>query len=205
MLLYTVKNKSFGVAAILASWVLSCSLAIGQNVPKAIPASGQPVHSTEVNATARQAIGEDRSIRGLEDRLVSLQNSIDRLSMKGDERNYWTMRDIPSLIAATVAVLSVLISYLVMQQNKNMTIRQLRKRADEERAKTLQEKLDKFYGPLIQLRETSKLLYRVFTSRQKDPEKFRTLTALLAGEEFVGNDKILLDQINQQPPAEPVV
>jgi hypothetical protein len=52
-----------------------------------------------------------------------------------------------------------------------------------------------FYGPFRQLLGTSERLYTEFRARQPEPDKFRTLLALLSGKKFTGNDKVLLEQI----------
>jgi len=63
------------------------------------------------------------------------------------------------------------------------------------RIKDIQEKLNSFYGPFRQLLGTSERLYNEFRAHQPDPDSFRTLTALLRGKQFTGNDEILLRQI----------
>lgn len=74
-----------------------------------------------------------------------------------------------------------------------LNCRTLESKTKEEQRDEINKKLNEFYGPLTQLRGKSKLLYDLF---RKDKEQgFRTLSALLNGVKFEGNDKILLEQI----------
>ncbi|WP_159798932.1 hypothetical protein [Flavobacterium sp. MK4S-17] len=69
------------------------------------------------------------------------------------------------------------------------------KKEDEERAE-IRKKLDELYGPLLQLRKKSNLLYEKFTEKYRvNDANFSTLIYLLNGHVFSGNDKILLDEI----------
>jgi hypothetical protein len=55
----------------------------------------------------------------------------------------------------------------------------------------INKKLNEFYGPIQQLRKTSKDLHDLF----KNGETFRTLTELLKGTEYTNNDGALLTEI----------
>lgn len=69
----------------------------------------------------------------------------------------------------------------------------LQDKQNEEERREIRHQLDVFYGPLRQLIDISRELHDLFVSnREKD---FRTLTALVEGESFTGNDKALLDAI----------
>ncbi len=110
------------------------------------------------------------------------------IRMKSDESAFpW--KDL-ALTGATVAV--AVISLMLTHSSNKRTLLQ---KAYEDEIKDIQEKLNSFYGPFRQLLGTSENLYNEFRARQPDPENFRTLTALLTGKQFTGNDKILLEQI----------
>jgi hypothetical protein len=96
---------------------------------------------------------------------------------------------ISSTGAVTVGITAIVFSFF--QFEKSLEAEKMR----EER-KEIHTKLDEFYGPLLQLRMESKKLYQKFSSkfRAKDPN-FATLTYLLNGYKFIGNDTILLREI----------
>lgn len=71
--------------------------------------------------------------------------------------------------------------------------RLLAQKNHEDERKEIYKKLNSFYGPMKQLLGVSFELYERLTSSR--PKGFRTLVALLNGEKFQGNDKILLEQI----------
>lgn len=131
----------------------------------------------------------------LRDKFDRLQESVAKLAKKSDDSSAWTAKDVASIISALTAIIAVAFSYRSVSVSREMSLTQIRQNVKNERAKMLQTKLDGFYGALVQLRNTSNLLYDVFRSRQPDPNSFRTLTALLSGVQFEGNDKVLLDEI----------
>lgn len=71
--------------------------------------------------------------------------------------------------------------------------RSLTQKQHEDERKEIYKKLNSFYGPLRQLRGISSELYSRFTANRSGD--FRTLIALLEGQTFAGNDKILIEQI----------
>ncbi|MGU8343219.1 hypothetical protein ACV3KS_06195 [Clostridium perfringens] len=85
-----------------------------------------------------------------------------------------------------VGVVSIGVSLII-----NSRILKSKLRDDE--LKEINSKLNEFYGPFIQLKEKSKILYGLFTKGKED--EFRTLVALLKGEKFSGNDEKLLNEI----------
>ena len=71
----------------------------------------------------------------------------------------------------------------------------LQKSIEDER-KEIYKKLNEFYGPLLQHREKSSLLYERFReSYYPKDESFRTLDYLLKGHEFTDTEISLLDEI----------
>ncbi len=74
-----------------------------------------------------------------------------------------------------------------------LNIKTLRKSQIEDERKEIYSKLNEFYGPFQQLNQKNFMLYGLF--RVGKDENFRTLTALLEGKKFEGNDKQLLEQI----------
>jgi hypothetical protein len=131
----------------------------------------------------------------LRDKIDQLQGAVDKLAKKFGESSAWTTKDIAGLLSGLAAIGALFLSYRAVSISRSTTLTQLRHNVKTERAKALQAKLDTFYGPLVQLRNTSNLLYDAFRARQPDPENFRTLTAILSGASFEGNDKVLLDEI----------
>lgn len=95
----------------------------------------------------------------------------------------------PTVVSFLALLVSALSALLVSDINRRTLIQ---KQQDDER-KEIYKKLNSFYGPFRQLIGKSFELYGLFT-RVREPG-FRTLTALLAGERFEGNDKTLLEQI----------
>jgi hypothetical protein len=90
-------------------------------------------------------------------------------------------------IAPTIVALAALL--LGYYYNKRL----LTQKNHEDERKEIYKKLNSFYGPMKQLLGVSFELYGRLTSSR--PKEFRTLVALLKGEKFEGNDKILLEQI----------
>jgi len=71
--------------------------------------------------------------------------------------------------------------------------RLLKSKSKEEERNEINKKLSEFYGPFTQLRKKSVILYRLFTKGKE--EHYKTLSAILNGKEFIGNDKALLEEI----------
>lgn len=96
---------------------------------------------------------------------------------------------ISSFSAVIVGIVAIYYSY-------RQFTRTLEEKKEEERRKDIYTKLNEFYGPLLQLRKKSNLLYEKFKANfiLQDPN-FSTLTYLLQGNTMTGNDKVLLDEI----------
>ena len=101
--------------------------------------------------------------------------------------DFWTfIKDIgPILIGLTSILASILIVRMTMKSAK-----------DEAKRKQIYKKLSEFYGPFLDLRKKSHLLYERFQKdyRNENPN-FSTLKYLLDGSTFTGNDKELLSEI----------
>jgi hypothetical protein len=119
-----------------------------------------------------------------------MQSATDEITvrLKGEEQS-WPWRE----FVLTGATLAVAVISLILTHRSNR--RTLLQKAYEDEIKNIQERLNSFYGPFRQLLGTSERLYAEFRSHQQDPETFRTLVALLKGKQFVGNDKMLIEQI----------
>jgi hypothetical protein len=128
-------------------------------------------------------------------KLDGVQSSLDDLSKRIEESKGWTLKDLLTSIGGFGALVAALVAVVSLFVTRSLTMRTLSQKANEEKAKNIQDKLDQFYGPLVQLRNKSTLLYNAFKARQPDPKNFRTLTAVLSGKRFEGNDKVLLDEI----------
>ncbi|MDP2089500.1 MAG: hypothetical protein Q8J84_08885 [Flavobacteriaceae bacterium] len=99
-----------------------------------------------------------------------------------------------------VSLLAILATFFVTRQTLKsqsaQNIKALNAQKDLEARQIIQKKLDEFYGPLIQQRMKSTKLYEKFSKkyREKD-DSFSTLLYLINNRVFVGNDKVLLEQI----------
>jgi hypothetical protein len=190
------QTRVLPIAATTLALLLAPSLrASAQAVTKPTSGDAPPGVNQQTTAGKPNPIAKVPPSAGLEERLDSIQSVINKLSSKIEANSAWTPKDIAYLITAIVALGGLWLSHRTIRQTRALTIQQMQRNADEAVAKSLEEKLEKFYGPLIQLRNTSRLLYKIFTARQKDSENFSTLISLLAGTEFKGNDGILLDEI----------
>jgi len=91
--------------------------------------------------------------------------------------------------AIAIGIAAVIFSYFQF-------IRSLEAEKRKEKRNEIYKKLNEFYGPLLQLRMKSNRIYEKFSRkfRAADPD-FATLTYLLNGHKFEGNDKILLEEI----------
>jgi hypothetical protein len=90
----------------------------------------------------------------------------------------------------TVGLVVGLVSVLVGLYINNKTLNDKRR---EDQKRDIYKKLNEFYSPFEQLRKKSLRLYTLFVENKEGD--FRTLTALLRGDEFSGNDKMILDEI----------
>ncbi|MGH6689351.1 MAG: hypothetical protein ACREF4_01535 [Gammaproteobacteria bacterium] len=98
----------------------------------------------------------------------------------------WTAKEVIPAVAGGLGFVAAIVSIVVtlkinsrgMAQRDSEFQKSITQRRNELELTLLQEKLDKFYGPYLQLSETNALLAREFISRQPD-RAFRTLPALL--------------------------
>lgn len=96
---------------------------------------------------------------------------------------------IVSYLPLIAGILTLAITLVVNNKNINS-----QKEADER--KEIYKKLNEFYGPLLQLRLKSNLLYKKFSEKfNSDGNHFRTLTYLLEGNKFDGNEEEILKEI----------
>lgn len=95
----------------------------------------------------------------------------------------------PTVVAfggVLVAAVSLLLSH---RSNRRF----LKEKQIEEERREIYQKLNSFYGPVLELLKQSRDLYEMFTIDRD--EDFSTLIALLDGETFDNNDDVLLRQI----------
>lgn len=90
---------------------------------------------------------------------------------------------------AVIGVLAIIFAYLQYRHGQSIAKR-------KEKRQDIHKKLNEFYGPFLQLRKKSDILYNRFQKkhRAKDPN-FSTLRSLMRGEVFEGNDNVLLSEI----------
>ncbi len=99
----------------------------------------------------------------------------------------WSAKEVIPAVAGGLGFVAAIVSIVVtlvinsraMAQRDSEFQKSITQRSNECELTLLQERLDKFYGPYLQLSETNALLAREFISRQPDQASFRTLPALL--------------------------
>lgn len=100
----------------------------------------------------------------------------------------WT-NFVASAGAVLIGILAIVFSYFQL-------LKTLRSKKIEDERNEIYKKMNEFYGPLIQLRKKSYLLYQLFANKNKTADnEFKTLSFLLDNNTFDTNDKILLEQI----------
>ena len=100
--------------------------------------------------------------------------------------------EILSDIGPTLVGLAALVfSFLQVRKTFRSSVRQM---AIQDERKEIYKKLNGFYGPLLQLRKKSEMLYRIFNQRFNG-QHFRTLNYLLEKFEFTENERALLHEI----------
>lgn len=101
--------------------------------------------------------------------------------------------NITDWLPSIVAIIAIVFSYLQFRRSVNSTIKA---KAIEDERKEIYAKLNEFYGPLMQLRRQSELLYRKFSGKYKltDPN-FRTVNYLLDGHKFTDTESEILNEI----------
>ena len=88
-----------------------------------------------------------------------------------------------------IGLLAILISWLQIKSSE-------RQRKEEHLREDINRKLNDFYGPYIQLRKKSQILYLKFKKRYiENDSDFSTLKYLLKGHQFEANEKALLEEI----------
>lgn len=101
--------------------------------------------------------------------------------------------DWPTIISSAGAIIVGVLALWFSHKQTEITLEA--KKQDEERAQ-IRKKLDELYGPLLQLRMKSNLLYQKFSeSFRASDQNFSTLIYLLNGHVFTGNDAVLLNAI----------
>ncbi len=102
----------------------------------------------------------------------------------------------PTIISAIALFVTYKLTKKTLGAQDDQTKKTLDAQKDIEARILIRRKLDEFYGPFLQIRRKSTLLYKIFSARHRvtDPN-FSTLTFLLSGKKFGGNDNILLKQI----------
>jgi hypothetical protein len=102
----------------------------------------------------------------------------------------------PTIISGIALIASFILTRKTLDAQKDVTQKTLDAQKDVEARLLISKKLDEFYGPLLQLRKKSNLLYKKFSEKHRAADRnFATLTYLLDGKTFQGNDKFLLEEI----------
>ncbi len=101
-----------------------------------------------------------------------------------------------TILSSVASIGAVLTGILAIIFSGRQTKRNLNEIGLKEKRETIQKKLNEFYGPLLQLRMKSHMIYEKFKKKYKSADPtFATLTYLLSGKSFTGNDDILLQEI----------
>jgi len=98
--------------------------------------------------------------------------------------------------------LGIITGLIIAQRQNALNIRQLEISKSKEEREEILKKLNTFYGPFKELRTQSKILYRKFAPSHREEYKnrgfrFRTLSYLIEGNTFSGQDAEILNQILQ--------
>lgn len=102
----------------------------------------------------------------------------------------------PTIISGIALIATFIVTKKTLDTQKEITGKTLDAQKDVEARLLIGKKLDEFYGPLLQLRKKSDLLYKKFSEKYHTADNnFSTLTYLLDGKTFSGNDKFLLEEI----------
>jgi hypothetical protein len=131
------------------------------------------------------------------DKLDILTEKVDSLAK--DEKADGLIRNGVPLMSLVVSIGALILTYKLTkgawEEARRNAERTLQHQVKETEAKAIREKLDVFFGPLIQLRSTSNILYDALRGAQPNPENFRTLKAVLEGFQFDANSKMLVEEI----------
>lgn len=102
----------------------------------------------------------------------------------------------PVIISAIALIVSYILTKRTLAAQEKQTKMTFDAQKDTEARQEIYKKLNEFYGPLLQLRKKSNLLYEKFSNSHRAADSnFATLTYLLEGKTFSGNDKTLLEEI----------
>jgi hypothetical protein len=90
-----------------------------------------------------------------------------------------------------VSIFALFISYRANKQIVELNKKELKEKVNSFEREEIYKRLNDFYGPLLMYRRTSKTLHDIF----KNKREFRTLTELLDGVEYHGNERELILEI----------
>lgn len=72
----------------------------------------------------------------------------------------------------------------------------IKQKNNEDEKKEIYKKLNDFFGPFQAIRKKNKLIYDIFVSKYRENNpNFRTLHYFLDGNELVGNERLLFEEI----------
>ena len=102
----------------------------------------------------------------------------------------------PVIISAIALIFSYFLTKRTLKTQLKQTKMTFDAQKDTEARREIYKKLNDFYGPLLQIRQESNKLYEKFSEKYRNKDtNFATLTYLLNGFKFEGNDEILLKEI----------
>jgi hypothetical protein len=110
----------------------------------------------------------------------------------------WTSKDVAALLSGIAGFLGAGVAALAIWSNGRTTRATTIQKANEAELAALDAKLDKFYGPYLQLSSTNRLIATELKSRQPEPEKMRILLILLDPDwrsKLSKGDAALVDEI----------
>lgn len=101
------------------------------------------------------------------------------------------------LVALSATIFGFWYNRKLLKTNLTHNENSLNQKNREDEKKEIYKKLNEFYGPFLEMRLKSNHLYERFAKikKKESGKDFRTLIFLLEGNEFIGNDKVLLEEI----------
>jgi hypothetical protein len=100
-----------------------------------------------------------------------------------------------NIVGNVAAMILSIVAIIFAYRNTKLTLDSKKR---EEKRSEIYKKLNDFYQPFYQLRRKSEILYEAFSEKFKNTssvDNFKTLTYLLNGGEFEGNEAVLLKEI----------
>ena len=185
--------KRYVLITLLVSGLLSgslCSNCYSQEPAKGVP----PIRAEKALQGLAKPEGAEQS--PVVAQAVAQEPKTQSPALKADEG--WSSKDVAALLSGIAGFLGAGVAALAIWSNGRTTRATTIQKANEAELAALDAKLDKFYGPYLQLSSTNRLIATELKSRQPEPEKMRILLILLDPEwrnKLSKGDSALVDEI----------